>query len=365
MRLITLAPGLLMALSFASATADPLVAPPKQPPLSVWRADASDDLEHLQSGLVCPARFDAYKRTNSVVYDAVGLDVSCNYAAELEDVTVYLTRVAPLNVDAFYREAKGALEQARKEKHPRIISETHSIDNGLTWETAVYAEDIDIHSAVWIANLDGWLLEYRATYPSAAEQAVRADISSFTALVQKSAGARLALCAHSTAPDRPGAPITDRKSLEGMAMMSALFGAEALGAAKRGKAEPTPPAIWCVEGAVDGSPPLLDWRAVHADGSDGAADQVSAATMESPPVLVVAPDSLLAITNGASQSAPTPWVATTSRGDTTWVVGYFAGRPSAEMASRLFADVLNGKAKPLVGYSVKGGNVTISMAPDH
>lgn len=56
-------------------------------------------------------------------------------------------------------------------------------------------------------------------------------------------------------------------------------------------------------------------------------------------------------------------MATLQDGDHSLILGYFAGRPSADLAADLFARILSGQQKYLVGSSAKGNSINIMMPP--
>jgi hypothetical protein len=363
MRLLVLA----MLFSAASALADTppqSAAPPAGPsqPLSVWRPLDGGDLEHLQSGLTCPSTFAGYRRTQIDLYDHAGLDVSCNYAADQRDLTVYLTRRAGSSVADALTEAKRELFQVRAAMAPTPISETRSKAGGLDWVIALYSLNNGLHTGIWMADLDGWTVEYRASYQASAEDQVLADIGALTAMVQRSAGARLDLCARSPSPTRGGAVVTDQKALSQAALMTGLLGGGAMAAAADGKPIQAPaPVTWCVEQPIpNGGGTLLYWRGVKDDGGDARTDRLTPMTVGPPPALVVAPDELANLV-ALAQAHAGRWVATIDGGDQIRVFGYFTDRPSPELLTGLFNDIASGKAKPLVGYGARGKSVTISM----
>ena len=84
----------------------------------------------------------AYLRTRVVVFDQYGLDVGCNYKAGASDITVYLTRRAGALGDVM-ADAKRGLLQVGASRHPALVSDTREAAAGLTWLTAIYAEDGD------------------------------------------------------------------------------------------------------------------------------------------------------------------------------------------------------------------------------
>ncbi len=361
---------LLLLLMATPALADLSAKPPgaEDRPLSVWRTDDAGAVEHLQSGLTCPQTLAGYARGRIMLFDGYGLDVGCNYGRGKTLITLYLTRRTGAGVDAALTQAKRELLQMSAERRPQLISENRSREADLDWVTTLYSEDGGLHSGIWMADLDGWTLEYRVTYPATDDATVTADLKPFTAMIQKSAGARLGLCARSQPPQRRGAAVSDRKELEKSVAMSGLLGAAAIGAtldaATNEKTGATTPTTWCVEAPVEKADyHMLFWRGVDASGADVRSDRISVMSDVLPPTLVIAPDGLPGLANDASKTKPPRWIATLEDDDRVLIFGYFNGRPAPAAVSDLFGDILANKAKPIGGYSVKDKNVTIIMPP--
>ena len=276
------------------------------PPLSIWVPE-KDGYRHLQSGLVCPASLLGYRRTETSFFDDYGLDVGCNYAGHGRGVTLYLTRRAGSGIDAAMAEAKRELLQFGADKHPQTLGNKTSTANGLNWMVALYGEDGGAHSGIWIADLDGWTLEFRATYPAADEEATIADLAAFADAAKASAGPTLDACSKSQTPQRRGTLITDQKANEGAAMMTSILGGAALAAAADPKNKDDvkeEPLFWCPEAPLQsGAHGMLFWRAVKADGSDGRSDKISLMTRDEPPVLMLSGDSLAGLVEAANDKS--------------------------------------------------------------
>jgi hypothetical protein len=366
MRLLALAFLASAGVALADTTAG---SPPGSPakdsdPQSIWRFDKAKAAEHLQSGLVCPPILRDYARNQLALYDRFGLDVSCNYAGADKDLTVYVTRRRTSGVDEDLAEAKRELLEVRAERHPKLISETRTSKDGLDWVTTMYAEDGGVHSGIWMADLKGWTLEYRATYRTPLESAVMTDIAALTDTVRKSAGVRTALCAKSSAPVRQGRAITDKDGLQHAAMLGSLVGGAA-GLENEKSPKDVVTLTWCPEQSVERSnASYLFWRGVADDGSDARADRITAMTVGSPPVLDITFDPLLNLVDeDKGKPAADRWSASMRQGGKTWIYGYYEGRPSPDVVTALFADILSGKAKPLAGYGAEGNSLNITLPP--
>lgn len=356
---------------------DPLVpnppSPPPKPPVaqSVWRVGADGSAEHLQSGWVCPAAIDDYVQGVLHVYDGFGLDVSCDYRVPGALLTLYITRVpADFSPAAAYASAKDAVLKGSPQRHPTLLSEDQPEVGGFKWSRATYAEDGGLHSELWLTMLrPDWYFEYRATYPADREGAVNATLAKLAALTAQSAGARLKLCAKGPAPVRSGMPLTDPKTISDQAMMTTLLGGavQIQAQKKTAKASDARPVIWCAETpSQQGRISLLFWRGISPDGSDARIDRVTGMTMGPPPTLEIGFDELAnAVEQGNAKGARPPerWTAETHDGGQTWIYGYFDGRPGPDVAAPFFAGVLEGKTKPVGGYSAQGSTININMPP--
>ena len=337
------------------------------PPASVWRPLEGGAVENLQSGLACPSSVDAFQRTRIELFDGFGFDVGCNYSSDAAVITVYLTRRGSGDLAAAMDEAKREFLQGRASQHPKPVSEVHLTLNGVAWDKALYVDDGDQGDEIWIADLDGWTYEHRVTYPAAEAAVTQSVLAKIMRASEASAGSKLSSCAKSAPAQRTGARIVDAKVVSDAAMMTSLMGSAAIAAANEHPetAKSSMPTIWCVEQAAkrDGRGYLF-WRGVFADGADAGSDQVSLLTIQSPPIMDISADEManLVRKSAHTDAAPT-WVATTNHGGKIAIYGYFQGRPGADAAIDLFNDVLEGKAKPIGGYSVDGKTINISVSP--
>ena len=112
---------------------------------------------------------------------------------------------------------------------------------------------------------------------------------------------------------------------------------------------------------------MLLWHGVFDDAGDANRDRLTAMTMGPPPSLDLELDSLADLIEDIAKkpatAGPARWTAAVHRDDKTTIFGYYAGRPPPEAAAALFSRILNGAAKPLISYSAKGGNISISLPP--
>jgi len=349
----------------------PVQAPgpaPEAPSASIWKPTQDGGLEHLQSGLSCPRIIGRFKRTEAHTFDDFGLDVGCNYSSPGTEITVYLTRRTTGDLSAAMAEAKRELLQYGEAKHAKALGDSQSAMGGLAWSKALYGEDGDVHSSIWIADLGGWTLEYRATYPVGDEAWTEADIVAITGMVQASAGEHLSLCLKSPTPVRSGVRVVDKGVLEKQAMMTSILGGAAMAAAQDPKAQVVKapqPIVSCVEQSLRrNGHPLLFWRGVDPSGADAQSDKISLVTHGPAPTIDITADHLANLISAVNDGVgPTRWTASNEHDGKVTIFAYFNGRPSADAAADLFDDVVTGRTKAIGGYSVDGKKINIIM-PD-
>lgn len=366
MRTVTIALALATLASPAVATTLS-VAPPEPakpaPPQSVWGASDHDGLIHLQSGLSCPSEYAGLRRTDVQLFDGLGFDVGCNYAAPGVALTIYIFRRQGNTVATAMTQAKEEYLTVGADRHPTPVAEGSASDGGLTWSTALYSEDQDLRSGIWVAALQDWTVLYRVTYRASAEASATSGVSEMSKLIRASAGAQLDRCAKAPLPRRDGARITNAKAIQDAAMMTSVLGGALLSAAAdAAKKDPTPAreVTWCAEEPIQVAPyRMIFWRGVQADGEDAGLDRITLVSNGPPPTLGLAADSLAGLIGG--KGGPAQWAATASGGNGAAIYAYFKSRPSSASVAALFADILSGKAKPVGRYAVDGNSISIGV----
>lgn len=350
------------AMATTPSVAEPAPATPA-PPQSVWKASDRDGLVHLQSGLSCPSEYAGFRRTDAQLFDGLGFDVGCNYAAPGIALTVYIFRREGNSVAAAMAQAKEEYLTVGADRHPTPVAEATVSDGGLSWSTALYSEDGDLRSGTWVAGLQDWTILYRVTYRTTAEGSATAGMSEMSKLVQASAAAQLSRCAKSPLPKRDGARVTSAKAIQEAAMMTSILGGAMLSAAADGANEDSSTVqevTWCAEAPIQiDSYRMIYWRAVQADGEDAGLDRVTLVSNGPPPTLGLAADGLAGLIGG--KSGPVQWAATASNGSGVAIYAYFKSRPSPTSVAALFADILSGKAKAVGGYAVDGKSISIGV----
>jgi hypothetical protein len=366
MRALILA-GLLFA-GPALADTTPPAGPPagptdgktgRAPPQSVWKIGAGGDAEHLQSGLSCPLEVGGFRQAGITTYDGYGLDVSCGYNSRSAAITLYLSR--GFDLEEGYVSAKSALMKNAEARQPVLKTEDSVHQGGIAWRRALYELDGGgFRSDIWMADVGGWVLKYRATYPARDAAAVAAELERLTALVRGSAGARLDLCAKSPVPERPGKPAKGGRGGSDD-MMSAILGGAAAVAAED-KDEAPVPITFCPEAPLPQKDMnLLTWHGVTPDGEDANVDRVTGMTVGPPPTLDIARDDAASLVLGelGRKSGPR-WTATITQGTNTMIFGHFDGRPATKLTAELMVRILSGKARSLGGYDAGSKTITVT-----
>jgi hypothetical protein len=289
--------------------------------------------------------------------------VSCGWNSQTAKITVYMTRMPDLA--AAYAGAKASLVEAGQAVHPVLVSDGIVQVGGVSWLRAEYKEDNAVRSDIWMADLHGWLLLYRATYPEADAAGLSRALDDITGIVRASAGARLDLCAKTQPPERKGRVAKDEGPAGAAGLMAVIAGAAAGVEPEKGAAQPPEPIVFCVEAALPAKDRnLLLWRGVTARGEDARVDQVTAMTVDAPPALQIAHDETLSLISSelASGRGVERWVASMHNGGRTVFFANFDGRPSEKLTAPLMRRILDGKAQPLGSYSAGDKTITINTS---
>ncbi len=376
MRIATFLAALLFAGgALANAPAIDATKPDTSKPIphSIFVLDENGDATHVQSGWQCPASFGDYVGDDIHIYDAYGLDVSCDYRLGVQDaiVTLYLTKRTGGDIKADFAGAQGALVNRLPGAALLPDAEQKTFASDRDWLHALYASQGGrSRDGVWYAWYGDWEYEIRVSWSPDLTDQVLAKLAEMTDAA-KATGAHLARCAQSQIPARDGTPVTDGDKLGQLSLMSNISSAAAgLPDSKTGKAIPDlsiHPAEWCPEAGVQGiGDPVLLWHGLKADGSALPADRAMLMTYGDPPVLDIVADPLLGLMmagDKADGSAPPIFVATMTQGDQTTIYGFFNGRPDAATLGRIMSDYKNGTARVFGGYNKKSNQIEITL-PD-
>ncbi|HEX4303584.1 MAG TPA: hypothetical protein VHZ78_12385 [Rhizomicrobium sp.] len=374
MRLGLWAVALFVAALGAARADTPGAAPPAQSPeeilqkqraelaaqpldKSIWRAESDGSFTHLMSGLQCPAKIGDYAVAKPVTFDHVGLDVSCDYTNAVgTEVTLYLTRRNGQPIGDDLAKANAELRQF----HPDLTLLPDSGEGALSddplWKRTLYAGNKNtLHSGIWMRDLSGWTMEFRASYvPGISGDAV-ALMETLSKQALATAGAHLAACDAAPPVTRGGTIVNDDAMMMEFVLIAGA-GDDITGA----KPEPE---NWCVERPATDLGPTLFWRNIGGDGHVGDVDRLTIAGRDPPQTLLIESEPLLGLVADADKKsdAPPSYVATLVQGPHQLIVAVFRGRPSAEDAFNLARDVLTGKRKPLAERDAGTKKITIFM----
>jgi len=243
---------------FVLASAAALAQPNLNPPNSVFELDQNRDAIHRQTGLVCPVSFAGWPRVGMVMFDKVGLDVSCSYRGSAGLISIYLTRVDPAGLNSDFESSKQSLLQVMRDAVP----DDKSADgpSGFTWLKAGYStQNGAVHSDVLLAQVSGWELKFRATYNTAAMAEVNTALAALGAGVARTAAPNLAACAAAPLPARNGKLLQSPPS---ETIMAAALGTPVMTALPAITGNDP---IWCVEQGLNiGGAFYLYWRNIAA-----------------------------------------------------------------------------------------------------
>lgn len=323
-------------------------------PQSIWR-EASGAGTHLQSTMACPAAVDGFQRTALLPFDNYGFDVGCNFdSSGVGRVTLYLTRRKGRALKDDFDNADAALKQNKPDVKP--MSETPTPGAGLTFTGVLYELGDGARTGLWVADVSGWTFKFRATYRADRQKDVLDAMTALVEQMQKTAGAHLSACAAAAPVVRDGKPITDADEV-----MSLAIGASAFEGILDEKLEGNAIAEdWCAEEATgDNEAPMLFWRNIANNGNAGPLDRMSLMTMGEPPNLNVAGNPMAGLMREKKADGPLVHQVVEKRGDTTYVFGFYEGRPSAVTLTPLTRDVLLGKKGPVLGFNAKTNTIML------
>jgi hypothetical protein len=323
---------------------------------SIWREDEKNAIVHLQSGLSCDAHVGTFRRQDVHVYKPTGLDISCNYMdAQRSLITLYLTRRDGNSLADDFTEAEREMLQISPDTSP-LSAPTET--NGL--RSALYARSGGtIREGIWVGDITGWTLEYRATWKPSDEAVTLDEISALTAMASRTAGTLLGLCAKSPVPARDGTALIDKSEIQQTLIMASLMmGGQAMLSKKDGTTR-----FWCAESVVgqDDDSYLL-WHAILADGADAGADKLTGFTAAEPVPLMSEADELTnkVLAEAAKTTLPKRrWTLSRLSDTGTWLYGFYDGRPTTSDLAKMMTGIEHRTAHPLSGFDPKTKKITI------
>src|SRR5688572_5467250 len=205
---------LFFALLFCAAVLPVHAAAPDPDPVpeSIWQRSDDGSGIHQQSGLRCPVRAGPFRLTGLVAIDGFGLDVACIYDRAAGDrITLYLTQAAPDH--GFAAHLKVSLESivmVDPEARPLPDDLPRFEPAPAAWLGGLFGYGArPLRNGVWLSDVSGWTLKFRATYDLDREQDIVAVMGELARTARASAAPHLAACAAAPVPERRGVRITD------------------------------------------------------------------------------------------------------------------------------------------------------------
>jgi hypothetical protein len=371
-RLVCVAVAAFMATSSclaANAPAPPNSSPPVSSapqPLykSIWQVDDKGAIIHLQSGLSCDPENNTFRRTDVRAYKPTGLDVSCNYIDAWKTlITLYLTRREHNSLADDFAEAEREMLRVSPDASPLPSSgETGGLRSALYRRSGG-----SIKEGIFIGDISGWTLEYRATWTNDEDATVFAEVAALTTRARESAGGHLERCAKSSVPARDGVAVASDKSAMNVAFTASAM-VEAL--PDSGKFTPDPairPVEWCVETSItDADQTMLLWHGLNEMGTTVEADRATLMTTENPLVLESYADPEFNKIETELKRTDTPiYTVTRANGDDVDVVDYFSRRPDGVTLAHLASDLLSHKVHVTARYNAKTKSIIFATPESH
>ena len=149
--------------------------PPKEPAAAlsdaeILKADDAGNLTHVQSGLMCPAEWTGFSRTDAHIYESDGQNVGCTYLQGDSLMSFYAYRNGGTVAD----EVDLVMEQVVKGRHPVHTPATiETFENAPPPGAFAYgvigytdSNGVAMKSGVLIKQISGWRMKLRFTYPA-------------------------------------------------------------------------------------------------------------------------------------------------------------------------------------------------------
>lgn len=324
-------------------------------PLSIW-SSATGNGVHLQSSLECGERAGALGRSDLKTFDNYGLDVGCGYSSDAAVVSLFFTRRATSSVNDDFEGAKNAILMRFAGARP--VAPDANQPSGMSFTSASYESAPGIREGLWVADVSGWTLTFRATYKQAHDKEVADAITSLATRAASTAGSHLSACASAPTVERKGIEIKDKDRVMTLSLI-----ASASEAVENDKDHVPAPETWCAERpAGDEQIPMLYWRNIALQGKAGRADRLSLMTMDAPPYLLISgnPTASL-IDDESSKSGSTVFQLTAKEGKVVSVYSFFSERPDLPVVNPIGKDIFTGRRAPVTSFDPGSNTVTITQ----
>lgn len=148
----------------------------------IWRADAADNLTHIQSGAQCPARWGDFARTRTSIFQTDGSDVGCNYEDAAGTVMTFYVYQSPENLavemDQTFEAMKTRQPVSSEAQFGGPVASKAYAARTLAYEAA---DRTRMRTSVLLTDGGGWRLKIRLT--CRANDAARIETSAGIALM--------------------------------------------------------------------------------------------------------------------------------------------------------------------------------------
>jgi len=329
---------------------------------SIWHVNAAGDAVHAQSTLVCPARVGQFKGGHATVHDGFGLDVSCSFdLPNAARITLFLTRRTGQSLQDDFNATRAAIAAHRPDQDLSESPAENLAGRTSYLSTSYDLDDGDAAMGVWVADLSGWTLKYRAFYVESARTDTLEALAKLAGQAQTTAAVHLAACAAAPPVVRSGAQITDRehaRRLSLIAGMSEQAGAENITPLPKNER-------WCVESKIEArEAPMLYWRNVANNGADGPVDRLTLMTEEEPPTWLISANATASMLVDA-RDGPGALIhqLTEPRDGKVFMFTYYRGRPSLATLAPLVRSIIAGQVRPIAKYDPATNTVTLPKGP--
>jgi len=324
---------------------------------SIWRIGTDGAAIHAQSTLNCPAQIGEFTGGQATVHDSFGLDVSCSFDLPgAARITIFLTRRAGQSLQDDFDAARAAIA-AHRPGGELTERPADPIAGPRPALSASYALDDDATTVLWLSNLPGWTLKFRAFYTDRARSETMEVLAKLNRRVQSTAEVHLSACAAALPRLRNGVRITDQeltRRLSLIAGMSEQPGTENITPLPKNER-------WCVEDKIDArEAPMLYWRNVANDGADGPVDRLTLMTKEEPPTWLLSANAAASMLVDA-RDGPGALIhqLTEPRDGKVFMFAYYRGRPSLATLAPLVRSIIAGQTRPVAKYDPATNTVTL------
>ncbi len=329
---------------------------------SIWREDDAGEQLHLQTSLRCPDSIGSFERIAVSAYDGFGFDVACKYDDnDRGRITLYLTLIEGVSIEDYFEQSVSSAESVTQGELRLGGGNAETFSDDPEWLIALYDVPNERRTGVWVKNLSGWALKYRATYEDAHQEAT------FDAMSELSDLAHLSACALTERPIRQGSQIEDTDILLALALLAGaqMLNTEGADAEFAAPYDGESPPVSSVEDtlAIDGKGFLL-WRNIASDGKNGPSDRVTATSLNESPALEVIVDPGVTAFHHAQEGASldsTVFTLAIRSGNVFEAYGFFVDRPDWATLGAFADSVFSGRRAPIASVDTGSNQINLNV----